>query len=407
MRCARRVDPDRAAGRGDRREALVEALAHRRGVEIDMVAHPTRRLRHPRADRRGDHVARCEVLLRMDTCHHPLAGSVEQDCAFPANGLAHQRLLPTGVGAAPHHRRMELHELHVADRQPGAHRHRRPIAGYGRRIRRGREHLAVATGRQHNRTGSHDTDGRCRTGGIEHGDADPGCLTVTANRRPDNHVEGVRPLEHLDSGGESRLVERSLHLGATAVAARVNDAMVTVPALAAEGRLVAVVGGGVERRPQPHQIADRRRRLGDELAHHRLIAQPGAGRERVADVVLQRVGGVEDGGEPALGPRRGAGRQRSLGDDEGAAHRSRGQARRRVRRRRNRRSRRRRAAPTKAPARQVGPEAGASERPTQPLPRACRWRSSARPMLERGQRCRVARRPRRRRRARTATVSPE
>ena len=60
----------------------------------------------------------------------------------------------------------------------------------------------------------------------------------------------------------------------------------------------------VERRAEAHQVADRLRRLGDEVAHDGFVAQPGAGGERVADVVLERVGGVEHAGQPTLGPRR-------------------------------------------------------------------------------------------------------
>ena len=111
---------------------------------------------------------------------------------------------------------------------------------------------------------------------------------------------------------DRRLVERPLDLGAAAVAARVDDPPVAVATLAAQRRAVAVVPRRIEGGAQAHQVADRRRRLGNELADDGLVAQPGAGGERVADVVLQRVGGVEHGGEAALGPRRGAGRQLPL-----------------------------------------------------------------------------------------------
>ena len=91
-----------------------------------------------------------------------------------------------------------------------------------------------------------------------------------------------------------------------------------------ERRAVAA-GLRVERRAQAHQVADRRRRLGDQLAHDGLVAQPGPGGQRVADVVLERVGGVEHAGQPALGPRRRAGVEDVLGDDEHAAHRAHGE----------------------------------------------------------------------------------
>ena len=47
---------------------------------------------------------------------------VVEDRALAAHGLADQRLLADGVGPAPHHGRVELHELDVA------HRRARPAA---------------------------------------------------------------------------------------------------------------------------------------------------------------------------------------------------------------------------------------------------------------------------------------
>ena len=72
----------------------------------------------------GDDVARREVLERVHAGHHPFAGGVVEDRALAAHGLADQRLLAGGVGAAPQHRRVELDELDVAHRQPGAQRER-------------------------------------------------------------------------------------------------------------------------------------------------------------------------------------------------------------------------------------------------------------------------------------------
>ena len=111
------VDADLAAGGGDRREAFVEPFAHVGGVEEDVVVDPAGRFGHAPADGVGDHVARREVLERVDARHHPFAGGVEQDRSLAANGLRHEGLLTRGVRAAPHHRRMELHELDVAQRQ--------------------------------------------------------------------------------------------------------------------------------------------------------------------------------------------------------------------------------------------------------------------------------------------------
>ena len=134
--------------------------------------------------------------------------------------------------------------------------------------------------------------------------AHAGRLARAVGSRADDEVEGEGAVEHLDAGADRRLVERALHLGAAAVAAGVDDAVVAVPALAGERRArVARRWPGVERRAEAHQVADRLRRLGDELAHDVLVAQPGAGGQRVAHVVLERVARVEHAGEAALGPR--------------------------------------------------------------------------------------------------------
>ncbi len=85
-----------------------------------MVVDSARGLGHPSADRRCHDVAGSEVVQRVDALHHPLASAVVQDRALAAHGLAHQRLLARGVGPAPQHGRVELHELDVAS--PAARR---------------------------------------------------------------------------------------------------------------------------------------------------------------------------------------------------------------------------------------------------------------------------------------------
>ena len=97
-------------------------------------------------------------------------------------------------------------------------------------------------------------------------DGHTGGLAAAVGADAGDEVERERPLEHVDAGGDGRLVERALDLGAAAVAAGVDDAVAAVAALAGQRRTGAV-GAGVERRAEAHQVADRRRRLGDELAH--------------------------------------------------------------------------------------------------------------------------------------------
>ena len=215
---------------------------------------------------------------------------------------------------------MELHELDVGDRESGTQRHGDAVAGDGRRVRRAREHLAVAATRDHDRSGRDHADRDDFTVGVDVGDAHAGHLSLAGQRVAHHEIEGERPAEHLHAGAERRLVERSLDLGAALVAAGVDDAAMAVATLATERDVAALAG--IESRTESHQVADRLRCLLDELTHDRFVAQPGTCGEGVADVVLERVVGGEHACQTALRPRRAPRRQDVLGDDEHAAHRS-------------------------------------------------------------------------------------
>ena len=143
----------------------------------------------------------------------------------------------------------------------------------------------------------------------------PGLAAAEAVTTEDE-VDGEGPFEHLDAGGQRRLVERALHLGTAAVSTGVHDAVVAVAALAGERRVAAARCRRVERRTEALQVADRLGCLGDQLAHDGLVAQPGTGGEGVAHVVVERVRRVEHAGEPTLGPCRRPGTQGSLGDHQ-------------------------------------------------------------------------------------------
>ena len=97
-----------------------EALQPRVAAEHAAVEPHVRRalLAHPPHDRLGDDVAGREVGQRVLVRHEAPPGVVEQDRALAAHRLGHQRLLPLGQRAEPHHRRVELDELEVGDRAP-------------------------------------------------------------------------------------------------------------------------------------------------------------------------------------------------------------------------------------------------------------------------------------------------
>ena len=364
----------------------MEALAHVRRVEVHVVVDTPGRLGHPTADGGGDHVARCQVLQRMDTGHHPLAGGVVQDRSLATHGLGHQCLLAGCVRAAPQHGGVELHELDVGDRQSRPQGDRHAVAGHGRRIRRGREHLAVATARDDHGPGGDDAHRHHPAVFVGLPDPDPGGLAGAIGRGPHHQIEREGAPQHVDAGTERRLVERPLDLGPRSIPARVHDPVVAVAALAGEGD-VAAVELGVERSTEPHEVADRLRCLLHQLAHDRLVAQAGAGLERVADVAFGGIGGVQHRRQPALRPLRRSCRQDVLGDDQHAAHRPYRERCRQPRRTGSQHHDVDVALPGRCRRRQPPREVHVTRRWTT----GCRWRSSARPTAERDRRCRRAR----------------
>ena len=219
----------------------------------------------------------------------------------------------------------------------------------------------------------------------------------------EHEVEGEGPLEHLGARRRRRLVERALHLCPTAVTARVHDPAVAVSTLHRQRGTLAL-RLRIECRAEAHEVADRRRGLGDELAHDGFVAQPCARRQSVPHVILERVRRGQHGGQPALRPAGRAGVQHVLRDHEDAAHRSHGKCGCQAggtgtehddvdvalprRRRRGQSSRQRR------------------DHIIRPCETAFRWRSSAPPIGALARRCHAARRRRRRRRAASATAWP-
>ncbi len=270
----------------------------------------------------------------MDTGHDPLTSTVEQHRTLTAHGFRHQGLLPPGLGSAPHHGGVELDELQVADRQSGPERHGDAVAGDRRRVRRRCEHLPVPAACDDHGTGGDRADRRDRSVLIGTGHAYPGDLTFSGDGPAHHQIEGERVVHHVDAGTDRRFVEGALHLCARPITSRVHDAVVAVATFSGEGDVQVETGAGlcgvvgIERGTEAHQVPDRRRCFVDELSDDFFVAQPGTCRQRVSDVVLGRVGGVEHGGKPALGPLCGPGFEHVLGDDEHRPNRSDGQRRR-------------------------------------------------------------------------------
>ena len=128
-------------------------------------------------------------------------------------------------------------------------------------------------------------------------------------------VDRQRVLDHLDLG---RLLDGRdqgpLDLGAGRVAARVRDPVAVVAALAGQRELAVgvVVELGAERDQLAHGVGP----LGHQDPHRVGVADPGAGDERVALVLLGGVLRAQRGRDAALGPLRRPGVEHVLGDDE-------------------------------------------------------------------------------------------
>ena len=91
---------------------------------------------------------------------------------------------------------------------------------------------------------------------------------------------------------------RPHHFVAGRVAQRVDDAAMAVAAFAAQEQLAVL---DVELRAPVDQLLDLLRRFADDHLDDLAVAQPRAGDQRVGDVVLEAVLGIEHAGDAALG----------------------------------------------------------------------------------------------------------
>ena len=248
-------------------------------------------------------------------CMNRTPASSTQERALAAHRLGDQRLLARGPGAEPHHRRVELHELQVAQHRAGAQRERHPVAGGDRRVGGRGEHLAEPAAGQHHGAAQHRADA-VALALAHHVQGDAGDAAVRAG----DQVEHERVLGDVDvGGGVHRGDQGPLDLRAGGVAAGVRDPVAEVAALAGQRQLAGL--GVVEDRAQRDQLADRVRPLGHQHPDRLLVADAGAGDERVVQVLVGGVAGTECGGDPALGPLGRARGEEVLGDHHDRADR--------------------------------------------------------------------------------------
>ena len=137
-------------------------------------------------------------------------------------------------------------------------------------------------------------------------------LSPAATARVGHEVdrEGVGPdLEVVEPPGS--LDHGPHHLTAGRVAEGVHDPVVAVPPLPAEFEATVAF---VEPRAPGDELTDPGRGLADDGVHHGLVTEAGSGDERVGDVVVEPILGIDDAGDAPLGPLARLAAQIVLGD---------------------------------------------------------------------------------------------
>ena len=135
-------------------------------VQEDMVLVRTDAAAFADLDGHGpaDHVARGQVLHRRGVAlHEALALGIGQVAAFAAGALGDQAAGAVDAGG------VELHELHVLQRQAGAQHHGVAVAGAGVRGGAGEVGAAIAAGGEHYALRHHRQGAAILAGGLQAG----------------------------------------------------------------------------------------------------------------------------------------------------------------------------------------------------------------------------------------------
>ncbi len=268
-----RVDAGAPAGGGDGGEPGLEARDPARVQEDAPIAGGLQ----PRVDGRGDDVARRQIAHRVNPRRDRHASSVNQHRALTADRLGDQRTPPASAlaaGSGEKHRRVELDELEIADRDAGPQRQCDSVAGGALWIGSGTVEVPEAARRQDHR-GRADDPVPVR---VAHQHARHRRTVV---QHPQGHVTGAE-VQH----GRG-VVERALNFGAGGVAARVHDASPRVTTLARH--VPATWGRFVETGSDADQFGHGKVAVGDDRAHRVRITEARARRQGVGDVGVHRV----------------------------------------------------------------------------------------------------------------------
>ena len=212
---------------------------------------------------------------------------VDEPRAAAAQRLGQQR---HRVGARVERRRVELDELDVGERRAGAPGEREAVAGGLDRIRRPREDLADAAGRQHDRAGAVQHDG---PSGVAREDAGHAAAVH-------HELERQGALEDAQAAAVAQpLAERADDLGAGGIAG-VQDARARVRGLARE---VEPAGGvAVEPRAERQELRQAIGAVGVSRAHRGRVAEPSGDGQGVGGVQRRRVARRHRARDAALRP---------------------------------------------------------------------------------------------------------
>ena len=202
---------------------------------------------------------------------------------------------------------VELHELDIGRGHAGAQRHGHAVAGRLGRVGGDREELAGAARGQDDVGGPHLDVVGPGTEGRQRGHADAAAAL-------DDQVEREPALEHGAGRAVGGVDQGPFHLGARRRATGVHDAWPGVAALAGERQRAG--GLAVELDAQRDQLVHAPGAFVDQNPHRLLVAQAGAGGERVGQVQVGRVlVAPQDRGDAPLSPARGRLGEHALGQD--------------------------------------------------------------------------------------------
>ena len=262
-------------------------------------------------DGAGDDVARGEILgVGRVALHEVLAFGIAQEAAFAARAFGDQHARAIDAG------RVELHELHVLQREPGAQHHGVAVAGADMRGGAGEIGAAIAAGGEDHLVRAEAV--QRAVGHRQRHDAAAAALVVH------DQVDGEIFDEELGGVAERLAIHGVQHGVAGAVGRGAGAQSVALAELgghAAEGALqdLAVVGAREGHAPML-ELVDGLRRVAAEIFDGVLVAEPVRALDRVVHVPAPVVGAhiAERRGDAALGGDRVRAGGEHLGDAGGA-----------------------------------------------------------------------------------------